>query len=240
MTPPDAARPEVEAFARRREALLARAAEACRRAGRPPDAVTLIAVSKTFPAERIAAAAEAGQVDFGENRVQELAPKAEALPGARRGGRLCWHMIGRLQRNKARDAAAYADVFHALDSVRLADELERRCAEAGRVLPCLVQVNISGEESKGGVAPEGLPALLEAAAARPHLRLRGLMGIARLADDPEAARPEFALLRRLRDGHAPDHPGLEWLSMGMSGDFEAAIAEGATHIRLGSALFGSR
>lgn len=216
-------------------------AEAAVRAGRDPDAVTLVAVTKTHPVETVRAAVAAGLRDLGENRVQELVEKAEAVPGEAEGGEVRWHLIGSLQRNKARDAAAHADLFHALDSVRLADALEKRAAAADRVLPVLVQVNVSGEDAKHGVDPDAALDLVGAAAERPHLRPVGLMGMAAIAEDERdldrLVRPAFRRLRGLFDS-AP--LPLSVLSMGMSGDFEVAVEEGATHVRLGTALFGAR
>ena len=229
-------------IARRRAEIEARVAAACARAGRAVEAVTLVAVTKTHPASTVAAAAAAGLAHMGENRVQELAEKREALgalatPG---GETVVWHHIGRVQTNKARELARHADLVHGVDSLRVAEALARRAEDEGRVLPVLIQVNISGEDSKGGVEPGDVPALVAAASALPALRLDGLMGIAAPADDPEAARPAFRLLRRLRDASATDAHPLTVLSMGMSDDFEVAIEEGATHIRVGSALFGAR
>ena len=152
-------------------------------------------------------------------------------------------MIGHLQRNKARDVIAHADVFHALDSLRLAKELNRRAEAAERSLPCLVQINVSGESSKFGIEPDELASFLNEAAVFERLEIRGLMTLASPADDPEHVRPEMRLMRELRDRHregAASHHKLDWLSMGMSGDFEVAIEEGATHVRIGSAIFGQR
>lgn len=237
-SPPDPLVPEV---ARRAAAVRERIAEAADRAGRDASEVTLVAVTKTFPIETVRAAVEAGLTDLGENRVQELVEKADAVPGEADGGRVRWHLIGSLQRNKARDAAARADLFHALDSVKLADALDRRAAEAGRVLPVLVQVNISDEDAKHGVAPDAAHALLGAAAEREHLRPIGLMGMAAIArteaDLERVVRPSF---RRLRALYEASPVPLSVLSMGMSGDFEVAVEEGATHVRVGSALFGAR
>jgi pyridoxal phosphate enzyme (YggS family) len=220
-----------------------RIAAACARAGRDPASVTLVAVTKTHPPALVRAALGAGLVDFGENRVQELVAKSDAVPGAAQGGAARWHLIGHLQRNKARDAAARADLVHALDSVRLAEALDARAAEAGRVLPCLVQVNVSGEGTKSGVAPGEAHALVDAAAACPHLRVVGLMAIAAYVDTPaeveRVVRPQFRLLRGLAEAYRGD-ARLAHLSMGMSGDYEAAVEEGATHVRLGTVLFGPR
>jgi len=220
-----------------------RIAAACARAGRDPGGVTLVAVTKTHPPELVAAAAEAGLADFGENRVQELIAKSDGVPGATMGGAVRWHLIGHLQRNKAREAAARADLFHALDSTRLAAALDGAAGAAGRVLDCLVQVNVSGEGSKSGVAPDEAHALVGEASAFSHLRVVGLMTLAAPvegADELErVVRPQFQLLRRLAETYRGG-ARLDVLSMGMSGDFEVAVEEGATHVRVGSALFGAR
>ena len=255
--------PLADAVARVRERIAAAAA----RAGRSADEVTLVAVTKTRPIETVRAAVAVGLTDLGENRVGELVDKSDVLPGEAMatdgatagGGAVRWHLVGSLQRNKARDAAARADLFHALDSVRLADALDRRAEQAGRVLPVLVQVNVSGEDAKGGVEPDAAHDLLAYAAERPHLRPVGLMGMAAFAEDRrdlEAhVRPAFRRLRDLFDAYAggpqtagPQTAGAETagagrlsvLSMGMSGDFEVAVEEGATHVRVGTALFGPR
>ena len=220
-----------------------RIAAACARSGRSVDEITLIAVSKNFPIDSIRAAQEAGISDFGENRVQEFVAKATEVEPRLRSGDVTWHMIGHLQRNKAKDVINNADVFHALDSRRLAKELHRRAEAAGRELPCLLQVNVSGEASKFGVEPDELESFLSDVAEFDRLQIRGLMTLAAPASDPEVVRPEMQLLRKLRDRHrdgAASHHKLDWLSMGMSGDFEVAIEEGATHIRVGSAIFGQR
>lgn len=218
-----------------------RIAEAADRAGRDADAVTLVAVTKTHPLETVRAAIAAGLRDLGENRVQELVEKSDAVPGAADGGDVRWHLIGSLQRNKARDAAARTDLFHALDSPRLARALDKKAAEAGRVLPVLVQVNISGEDAKHGVEPAAAAGLVGLADGLDHLRPVGLMGMAAIAERDEdlerVVRPAFRTLRRLfEDAPVP----LSVLSMGMSGDYEVAVEEGATHVRVGSALFGAR
>ena len=243
--PPDASL--VSAIRDRARDVRARIAAACARAGRAPEDVRLIAVSKTFPIEVVRAGITAGLTDFGENRVQELEEKGEALPGALGGGDVRWHLIGSLQRNKAKTAVAHADVFHALDSDRLARELDKRAANAGRVLPCFVQVNVSGEDSKSGLAPDALHAFLDRLAPHEHLQVVGLMTLAAPAADAEAletvVRPQFRLLRELAqtyDAHANPRVRLDRLSMGMSGDFEVAVEEGATDVRVGSALFGAR
>ncbi|EYF03564.1 YggS family pyridoxal phosphate-dependent enzyme [Chondromyces apiculatus] len=213
-----------------------RISSAARQAGRAEGEVRLIAVSKGKPEEAIRAAYAAGQRDFGENYAQELAEKAARLsdlPG------IVWHAIGQLQRNKAKVVAQVADVVHAVDRVELVTELDRRAAAGGRVLRVLVEVNVGGEATKGGCTPEGVEAVLGAAQRCAHLRSVGLMAIAPYLEDPAAVRPYFAALRALRDRHGGAEV-LPELSMGMSHDFEGAIAEGATWVRVGTAIFGSR
>ncbi len=230
---------EAQAIAERLEGVQERIVRACQRAGRNPDDITLIGVTKTFPVDVVVAARQAGLRDFGENRPQELIRKAEALPGTIQGGDHRWHMIGHLQRNKAKEVVACADVFHALDSLRLAAALEKRAAEAGRVLPCFVQVNVSGEASKFGLAPGEVAEMLNRLAEHDHLHVIGLMTLAAPTVDPEDVRPQFRQLRTVFEIGTPHMP-MQYLSMGMSGDFEVAIEEGATHIRLGTVLFGPR
>ena len=216
----------------------ARIAAAAQRAGRPPEAVLLVAVSKTVPAAAVAAAMAAGQQVFGENRVQEALAKASACgPGA------AWHLIGHLQRNKARQAARLFDLVESLDSTELAAELDRRAQEAGRRLRVLVQVNVGDEPTKSGVSPEEGPALIEATVRLAHLELAGLMAIPPPSGAPEGSRRWFAQLRALRerwDGTCCPRGTLRELSMGMSADYEVAIGEGATIVRVGSAIFGAR
>jgi hypothetical protein len=151
-------------------------------------------------------------------------------------------MIGHLQRNKAKEVAAVADLFHGVDSVRLAGELDKRCADAGRILDCLVQVNVSGEDSKFGVDPDRLNDVIDEVSSLPHMRIRGLMTLASPADNPEDVRPQLRLLRRLAEAYPGHATGvrLDELSMGMSGDYEVAIEEGATIVRIGTAIFGER
>ena len=215
---------------------------ACARVGRSPEEVTLVAVSKTFPIERVQTLHDLGHVDFGENKIQDLAAKASVLPGGIQDGFARWHAIGHLQRNKAREVVRYADVFHALDSERLAAELDRRCADAGRRLTCFVQVNISGEDSKSGIEPELVHSFVDGLREFDSLDIRGFMALASPVVDPESVRPEFRRLADLARSYAGLHEEarLESLSMGMSADFEIAIEEGATHVRIGSAIFGER
>jgi pyridoxal phosphate enzyme (YggS family) len=214
----------------------ARIAAAERSAGRAPGSVILVAVSKTKPVEAIEAAYAAGQRDFGENYAQELDRKARAL--AHLEG-LRWHFIGNLQRNKAKLVAPHAVSIHTLDSIDLAAELEKRLAALGRAIDALVEVNVSGETQKHGVEASAVAALVAACANFPHLRVRGLMTVPP-ADDAAAAARCFADLARLGAALAPALGAAPLSSMGMSDDLELAIAAGATHVRVGSAIFGER
>jgi len=217
-----------------------RLAAAARRAGRSPDDVTLCAVSKHQPAAAIRAAYAAGQRRFAENYAQELRDKAAELADL---ASLEWHFIGPLQRNKVKYVVGTAALVQSVDSVPLLTELSRRAAAVGAALPCLAEVNIAGEASKSGVEPDDLPALLDAFAALPAVTCIGLMMMPPFSDDPEEARPHFRALRALRDREAArPRPRVELrqLSMGMSGDFEVAIEEGATLVRVGTAIFGAR
>lgn len=213
-----------------------RIAAACARAGRDPDDVTLVAVGKTFPADTIRAMILAGHDVFGENRVQEALAKIDAVgPGP------SWHLIGPLQRNKARHAVGRFALIHTVDSAKLAAELDKRAAAADLVQPVLIQVRQGGEDTKSGVEGPDLAALVDDVAARPHLDLRGLMTIPPPADVPEDNRRWFAELREMRDREtARSGLDLPHLSMGMTDDFEVAIEEGATLVRVGRALFGDR
>lgn len=206
------------------------------RAGRGGE-VTLVAVTKTHPAEVVRAAVAAGIGDVGENRVQELEGKVTAV------GRdaVRWHLIGHLQRNKAARAVALADLVHSLDSVRLAEALSAEAAKAGRTVRALVQVNTSGEESKFGLAPEEAVEAVARMAELPGLALEGMMTMAPFTGDEGVVRRTFAAARRLREEAARQVPALgPHLSMGMSNDFEAAVEEGSTLVRVGSSLFGER
>jgi len=223
-----------EAFpAERLASVRGRIRAAAERVGRDPSSVRLIGASKTVPAAVLVEAVRAGLADLGENRVQEAEAKAPLLRADLTDGAVpVWHLIGHLQANKARKAVALFDWIHSVDSPRLADGLERIAQELGRAPRVLIEVNTSGEASKEGVAPDDAAALIAHVAGLGTLRLAGLMTIGPTGGDP---RPAFRLLRRLRDA-----AGLDELSMGMSGDFEAAIEEGATIVRVGSALFGAR
>lgn len=211
--------------------------DACNQVGRQPSEITIVGVSKTKSIETIRESMEAGLVDFGENRAQELIPKVSAsisksdeVPIPR------WHFIGHLQRNKVRQVLPHISVLHSLDSTRLVDEIERHGdLRSGPALPCYLEVNVSGEQSKQGISPDELPELLRSTEHVHHIRVLGLMTIAPSVDDPEEVRPVFRLLRNLAEAH-----GLKGLSMGMTDDYTIAIEEGATVVRIGRAIFGAR
>ncbi len=230
-----------ESIRERVAAVRARIAEAARRAGREPDEVTLVGASKRMPRELALAAVEAGVEHLGENYVQEAASKIAWV--AERASRTpTWHLIGRLQRNKARDALRLFQMVETVDRPSLARELARRAEDAGRILPVLLQVNLSEEPQKAGAAAADVPALLELCGGQAGLRVEGLMTIPAPEEDPERCRPAFARLRelyeRLRGEPGGEH--LRELSMGMSGDYAIAVEEGATLVRVGTALFGPR
>lgn len=219
-------------IARALHGVRARIDAACARAGRARGNVRLVAVSKMHGADAVRAAYAAGQRTFGENYVQELREKAEALADL---VDLRWSFIGHLQRNKAKDVVRVAEMVETVDSERLAIELARQAEAASRRLPILVEVNIAGEAQKSGVAPRDVTALLTMIRALPSLEVRGLMCVPPASDVAEASRPHFRALRELAEAH-----GLVELSMGMTSDFEIAIEEGATSIRVGTAIFGAR
>lgn len=225
-------------IAARWEQIQTEVAAAARRAGRDPDSVRVIAASKTKSVEVLEEALAAGIRDFGENYVQEAEAKIAAL-----GGRACWHMIGHLQRNKARRAVELFDVVHTLDNAALARTLDRHAGDLGRILPVLIEVNIAGEATKSGVAPADAAALLAELANCTALRIQGLMVMPPAGAAPEAARPYFRAARGLLEelsAIAPRNASLHVLSMGMSDDFAVAIEEGATMVRIGRALLGER
>jgi pyridoxal phosphate enzyme (YggS family) len=225
--------PELEGHLKRIREAIERSAG---RAGRDPGSVRLVGVVKTVPAERVREAVALGLADLGENRVQEAERKIAAV-----GRGVRWHMIGHLQRNKAARAVELFDRIHGVDGVELATALSRHAAQVGRKVPVLVEVNVSGEGSKFGVHPERLPELLDAIVELPGLVVDGLMTVGRMVERAEQARPTFARLRELRDRAAArlGHE-LPELSMGMSADYEVAVEEGATMVRVGTALFGVR
>ena len=227
------------AIAARLEGVRAAVARAASRAGRDPSSVRLIAVSKTFSSDLVRAAASCGQLDFGENKVQEAQQKIDAT----RDLALTWHLIGHLQSNKARKAGALFDCVHSIDDSRLLGAIDQAASQAGRTVDVLIQVDLAGEPTKYGVRPDGLMPIIDTANQCRSARLVGLMLLPPASDDPERARSFFAALRRLRDelvDRGVPASRLTELSMGMSQDFEIAVEEGATMVRVGSAIFGAR
>jgi pyridoxal phosphate enzyme (YggS family) len=225
----------MEDFPARLEKVRSAIAAAAQRSGRQAGEIEIVAVSKTQTADWIREAMRAGLSLFGENKVQEAGRKIEEL------GRGVWHLIGHLQTNKAKDAVRLFDSIDSVDRLELAQEIARRAEPLGKIQNVLLQVNVAGESSKFGCAPDAARELAEAINALPRLCLRGLMTIAPYADDPEKSRPHFAELRKLRDAVQADTGLLlPVLSMGMSGDFAVAVEEGSTSVRIGTALFGER
>lgn len=227
-------------IAERVAAVRERIAAAAARAGRDPGAVTLVAVSKSVPVAAMREAYAAGIRHFGENRAQEARDKFPAF-----GDDVHWHFVGRLQTNKVKYIVRHCHLLHSLDRVALAQEVDRRASRCGRVLPCLVEVNVAGEATKAGLPPEKVIPFLQQVAGRPGLRVVGLMTVAPRADNPEEMRPVFRRLRQLLEEAAErcrGLPGIEMrhLSMGMTDDFEVAVEEGATIVRIGRAIFGER
>lgn len=227
-------------IAERVAAVRERIAAAAARAGRDPGAVTLVAVSKSVPVAAMREAYAAGIRHFGENRAQEARDKFPAF-----GDDVHWHFVGRLQTNKVKYIVRHCHLLHSLDRVALAQEVHRRASRCGRVLPCLVEVNVAGEATKAGLPPEKVIPFLQQVAGRPGLRVVGLMTVAPRADNPEEVRPVFRRLRQLLEEAAErcrGLPGIEMrhLSMGMTDDFEVAVEEGATIVRIGRAIFGER
>jgi pyridoxal phosphate enzyme (YggS family) len=216
------------------DAVRARVEAAAVRSGRRPDEVTIVAVSKTFPADVVAAAVAAGVTDLGENRAQELKEKVAAVHGAR------WHFVGHLQTNKVRLVVGNATLVHSVDRFGLAEAMARRARSLGITQHVLVEVNVSGETTKQGTTPARAAALAEEVHALDGVRVKGLMTMAPLVDDPEATRPYFAELAELGAVVARRVPGAVELSMGMTRDFEVAVEEGATIVRVGEAIFGPR
>ncbi len=220
------------------ETVKERIQNACRRAGRNPDEVTLIAVSKTKPVEMLQEAYEAGVREFGENKPQELRDKYPCLPQD-----IHWHMIGHLQRNKIKYLIDKVCLIHSVDSLRLAEAIDEEAGKRGLRVSVLAEVNMAGEESKFGVTPQEAPSFVEALSRFPHLRVEGLMTIAPFTEHPEENRPYFRNLKKLSvDIQAKniDNVCMRHLSMGMTGDFEVAVEEGATMVRVGTGIFGAR
>ena len=220
---------------------------AAQRAGRDPNEITLVAVSKTHPAQSVLDAYALGMRHFGENRVEEAGEKIPTIQSliSNLQSPITWHLIGHLQSRKVRDAVALFDIIHSVDTLSLAKHISDRAQAIGKTMPILVEVNISGEESKDGFAPQPRAKFFDdvrAILALPNLNVQGLMTIAPIAQNPDDARPHFRALYELRDELIEQFPGHTWqhLSMGMTDDFEAAIAEGATIVRIGRAIFGER
>ncbi|MCH8556838.1 MAG: YggS family pyridoxal phosphate-dependent enzyme [Balneolia bacterium] len=218
----------------------ARIENACRACDRSPEEITLVAVSKTKPNEAIEAVRKLGHIHFGENKVQELVPKMEHFSG---DDKIIWHMIGGLQSNKIKYLTDEVDWIDSVPKLKALKEINKRAEQSGREINVLIQVNISDEDQKFGCEPEDLPALIEAGENMPFVRIRGLMGIASLEEDLEKVRPQFRKLRELlqqEKAKGYKRASLDHLSMGMTNDLEVAIEEGATMVRVGSAIFGSR
>ncbi len=213
--------------------------ETAEQAGRNPDDITLVAISKTKPTADILKAIEGGQLHFGENRMQELESKMQEIDIPD----VVWHFVGNLQTNKIRLIADRVNWIHSVEKAKYLKEIEKRAGNANRVVSALIQVNISGEKQKGGCKPDDVANILKAAQNYKNVQVRGLMGMATFTDNPEDVRPEFKLLKELFDAHQQYNGGsvnLKHLSMGMTNDMEVAIQEGATMVRIGSAIFGER
>ncbi len=208
-----------------------RLSAACAAAGRPRDEVTLIAVTKTFPSSDVEALCAFGLRDFGENRDQEARAKAAAVPTAR------WHFVGRLQRNKCRSVASYADAVHSVDRIEVAEALAEGARRADRLIDVLIQVSLDGDPARGGVVSDGVTELATVCAAADHLRLSGVMALAPQQEEPDAA---FARLAQVAAALRAEFPRADAISAGMSADLEPAIRHGATHVRIGTALLGGR
>jgi pyridoxal phosphate enzyme (YggS family) len=224
---------------RRLENVQARIRSACERVGRNPDEVTLVAVTKTFPEDTILAAHRAGLRHFGENKAQEFDQKFEAL-NPKIGDEVTWHFIGHLQRNKVKLVAGRAHLIHGVDSPRLARALQRYAENEDLQLQCFIQLNVSGEESKFGIEPEALPEMLQEVRSLDRITFKGLMTLASPTSDEGRLRSEFKRMRAALDESRNSLESMTYLSMGMTGDFEIAVEEGATHVRIGSAIFGPR
>ena len=227
--------PRAATIASRLSEIRSRIDQAAERVGRDPSDVTLIGVTKTFPLEVVRAAIEVGFTDLAESRVQELSSKVEDVPGRMGGGSFRWHFIGPLQRNKVKRAVEIADVIQSVGSLRLANEINKRAEVLGRVMPCYLQVNVSGEDAKSGVAIDEAGSFIRDVLELPHIEVIGLMTIPEEAE-PNIVRSQFRKLVRV----ANEAPIPLRLSMGMSGDYELAVEEGATDVRIGTALFGER
>ncbi len=219
------------------ESVRTRIADAARRSGRDPADILLVVVTKTVGVREILCAADLGVEIVGENRVREAAAKRDRV-----GDRVKWHMVGHLQRGKARDAVSIFDCIHSVDSLALAEEIDKRCAAVGKTMPVLFEVNVSGEETKFGMSPDETPGVIRQTSSLEHIRIEGLMTMAPLVPDPEEARPCFRELVRLAESIEREripNAALKHLSMGMTNDFEVAVEEGSTMVRVGTAIFGA-
>ncbi len=214
---------------------------AAARAGRDPNEITLVTVTKGFPVSRIVEAVEAGAVALGENRAKEAAEKFEVLGREVEGRQLSWHIIGTLQTNKVKYVIGFADLIHSVDRPAVAEEIDKRAQAAGKIQPVLIEVNVSGEKAKAGTTPDELTSLIDLTRRLPNLLVKGLMTMAPAVNEPEEARPCFRLLKGLFDEQRSRLPeSFDTLSMGMTGDFEIAVEEGATLVRIGRAIMGER
>ncbi len=214
---------------------------AAARAGRDPNEITLVTVTKGFPVSRIVEAVEAGAVALGENRAKEAAEKFEVLGREVEGRQLSWHIIGTLQTNKVKYVIGFADLIHSVDRPAVAEEIDKRAQAAGKIQPVLIEVNVSGEKAKAGTTPDELTSLIDLTRRLPNLLVKGLMTMAPAVNEPEEARSCFRLLKGLFDEQRSRLPeSFDTLSMGMTGDFEIAVEEGATLVRIGRAIMGER
>ncbi|MEO8665809.1 MAG: YggS family pyridoxal phosphate-dependent enzyme [Ignavibacteria bacterium] len=213
--------------------------EICQRTGRNPDDITIVAVSKTFPFSHIIELNQIGQMDFGENNVRELRDKYYNI-SFQYSGKINWHMVGHLQSNKVKDVIAFIHLIHSIDTFKLAEEIELNAKKINRIIDVLIQVNTSGEEQKFGVASENAVSLCKQISLLENVRVKGLMTIAKLTDDKEEIRKSFKALKNYYDELKPDMKDFEYLSMGMTNDFEIALEEGSNMLRIGSAIFGER
>lgn len=213
--------------------------EVCERAGRDPDEITIVAVSKTFPFSQVIDLNMIGQTDFGENKVRELRDKYYNI-SFQYSGKFNWHLVGHLQSNKVKDVIAFIHLIHSVDTFRLAEEIEVNAKKINKIINILVQVNTSKEPQKYGVSPENATSLCKQIALLENVRVKGLMTIGKLTDDKEEIRKSFRQLKDLYDELKPDMKDFEYLSMGMTNDYDIAIEEGSNMLRIGSAIFGDR
>lgn len=214
--------------------------EVCKRVGRDSNEITLVAVSKTFPSQDILRVFNAGQIDFGENKPQEMKEKFDALQKELNNKNIRWHQIGHLQTNKVKYIAHYVYLIHSVDSEKLADEIQKQAEKRDKILDVLVQINTSGEDQKSGVEPTEAGKLCKYISTLSNIRLCGLMTIGKFTDDKNIIRKNFRDLKKIYDKLKTSYPGFKYLSMGMTSDFDIAIEEGANMLRIGSAIFGNR